>query len=347
MDIAPKITANRTAIPQETTVRVGRAIGARELTVNALDGWDTTTKAYFTVLPLKPDGSGNEARANHWSADVDVSGRWPRFVNMEFRGGHQDSGHLAGAKVEARVEGAWARDIGLLLDSKASTGGGARVDTAVFNPATNHISITYTDSSISPLSVDLSSLADGKITRATLDPNSHVLTIERAGGASDVTVDLSSLVAGATGAILEGTVAPPAALGNDGDFYIQKDNDNHTLELFIKASGAWGFVASVPQDGNLQTVIRSIHEQLADLEAEAANIPGTQTFNEMIAEPSADARVYDASNLAEATATRDTIDGDYHLVLREISNLNLSRNVARANHWSADVDVSGLSLIHI
>ena len=47
----------------------------------------------------------------------------------------------------------------------------------------------------------------------------------------------------------------------------------------------------------------------------------------MIADPSADARVYDASNLAEATATRDTIDGDYYMVLREISNLELQRNV--------------------
>ena len=327
MDTAPKITANRTAIPQETTVRTGRAIGVLSLTVNALDGWDTTTKAYFTVLPLNPDGTGNEARANHWSADVDTSARYPRFINMEFRGGHEDSGHLAGAKVEARVEGAWARDIGLLLDSKASAGSGARVDTAVFDPATNHISITYTDSAISPLSVDLSSLAAGKIARATLDPNSHVLTIERSGDDPDITVDLSSLVADDPAAILEGTAAPTAAQGNNGDLYIQKDNDNHTLELFIKASGAWGFVASVPQDGNLQTALRDIRGQLADVESAVATIPGTQTFNEMIADPSADARVYDASNLAEAVATRDTIDGDYHLVLREISNLALRRNV--------------------
>ena len=132
---------------------------------------------------------------------------------------------------------------------------------------------------------------------------------------------------GGGSAILEGTAAPTAAQGNDGDFYIQKDNVDHTLELFIKAGGAWGFVASVPQNGNLQTVLGEIRTQLAALQAASETIPGTQTFNEMIAEPSEDVRVYDATNLAEAVATRDTIDGDYHLVLREISNLNLRRNV--------------------
>ena len=132
---------------------------------------------------------------------------------------------------------------------------------------------------------------------------------------------------GSGASILEGTTAPTAAQGSNGDFYIQKDNDNHTLELFIKAGGAWGFVASVPQNGNLQIVLSEIRTQLAALQAASETIPGTQTFNEMIAEPSEDVRVYDATNLAEAVATRDTIDGDYHLVLREISNLNLRRNV--------------------
>ena len=138
----------------------------------------------------------------------------------------------------------------------------------------------------------------------------------------------SETVGGEGGAsILEGTTAPTADQGNDGDLYIHKDNDAHTADLYLKAAGVWGFIASFPQDGNLQTVLRDIRGQLADLEAEAATIPGTQSFNEMIAEPSKDVRVYDATNLAEATATRDTIDGDYYMVLREISNLALRRNV--------------------
>ena len=141
--------------------------------------------------------------------------------------------------------------------------------------------------------------------------------------------------------VLEGTDAPDDANGKDGDVYIEKDNDNHTLELYIKAAGSWGFIASLPQDGNLQSVIRGIDGQLADLstkdgELETAinnlitqinHIPDTQTFNEMIADPSVDARVYDATNLAEATAERTTLNGDYLYVLREISNLNLKRNV--------------------
>ena len=146
---------------------------------------------------------------------------------------------------------------------------------------------------------------------------------------------------GGGSSVLEGTTAPTASQGEDGDLYIQKDNVGHTLELFLKEAGAWGFIASVPQDGNLQTVLRAIDGQLSslgtkdtelqrdinNLTARIGNIPDTQTFNEMIADPSADARVYDASNLAEATATRDTIDGDYYMVLREIGNLNLSRAV--------------------
>ena len=52
----------------------------------------------------------------------------------------------------------------------------------------------------------------------------------------------------------------------------------------------------------------------------------TQTINEMIANPSADLRVYNADTLAPVIASRDDLDGDYILVLGILDQLKLTAN---------------------
>ena len=53
---------------------------------------------------------------------------------------------------------------------------------------------------------------------------------------------------------------------------------------------------------------------------------GTQTANEMIVNPTADARIYNAATLASAISARAELDGDYLLILGNLNGLDLTAN---------------------
>ena len=53
---------------------------------------------------------------------------------------------------------------------------------------------------------------------------------------------------------------------------------------------------------------------------------GTQTANEMIVNPTADSRIYNAATLASAIATRADLDGSYLLILGNLNDLDLTAN---------------------
>ena len=53
---------------------------------------------------------------------------------------------------------------------------------------------------------------------------------------------------------------------------------------------------------------------------------GTQTANEMIVNPTADSRIFNAATLASAISTRTELDGDYLLILGNLNDLDLTAN---------------------
>ena len=89
----------------------------------------------------------------------------------------------------------------------------------------------------------------------------------------------------------------------------------------------WTAYDPVPTPSRAGLVLSSTGQNAGSFTWTVPAATGTQTINEMISDPTADARIYNALTMAPAISARSELDGDYVLVLGNLNTLDLTTTI--------------------
>ena len=115
----------------------------------------------------------------------------------------------------------------------------------------------------------------------------------------------------------------------DIHFLLPSRSSEENLLVSTGEDIAWTRYFKIPTPSARGLVLTSTGNTEGDYGWVETAATGTQTYDEMVAEPTVDARIFTADTRATAIAARGDLDGNYFLVLNVLENLTLTTSLNR------------------